>query len=83
MAAAAAAAAAATSASTPTNGNETLDPKQSTLVFLINVLHVYLFLRGFSFQHALIRNNTFINFQEIFLPTRLFGPINLNIFKKE
>ena len=57
--------------------------KICTLVFLINVLHVYLFLRGFSFQHALIRNNTFINFQEIFLPTRLFGPINLNIFEKE
>ena len=51
-------------------------------MFLINVLHVYLFLRGFSFQHALIRNNTFINFQEIDLPTCLFGPINLNILKK-
>ena len=32
-----------------------------TLEFLINVLHVYLYLRGFSFQHDLIRNNTFIN----------------------
>ena len=51
-------------------------------MFLINVLHVYLFFRGFSFQHALIRNNTFINFQEIFLQTHLFGPINLNIFEK-
>ena len=44
-----------------------------TLVFLINVLHVYLFLRYFSIQHALIRNNTFIYFQEIFLPTCLFS----------
>ena len=49
----------------------------STLVFLINVLHVYLFLREFSIQHALIRNNTFINFQEIILLTRSFKLINI------
>ena len=48
-----------------------------TLVFLINVLHVYLFLREFSIQHALIRNNTFISFQEIFPQTCWFSLISL------
>ena len=33
-----------------------------TLVFLINVLHVYLIVGSFSIHHALIRNITFIDF---------------------
>ena len=37
--------------------------KVCTLDFLINVLQAYSFLRTFSFQHALIQNNTFINFE--------------------
>ena len=41
----------------------------SILVFLINVLLVYLLLEVFSIQQALIRNNTFINFLGISLPT--------------
>ena len=36
-----------------------------TLLFLINVLHVYLILRSFSIHHTLIRNITFINFQYV------------------
>ena len=60
------------------NKEKIRETKIDKLVFLINVLHVYLFLREFSIQHALIRNNTFINFQEIFLPTRFFKPINKN-----
>ena len=50
-----------------------------TLVFLINVLHVYLSWRNYSNQHGLIRNNMFIKFQGKFLPTLLFGTI---IFRK-
>ena len=42
-----------------------------TLEFLINVQHVYLIFIDFSFLHALIRNYTFINFDDLFLPTLL------------
>ena len=33
-----------------------------TLDYLINVLHAYLILSSFSYQHALIQYNMFINF---------------------
>ena len=49
-------------------------PNIPTLDFLISVLHAYLFLGVFSFQHALIRDYMFINFWDFFLPTRLFKP---------
>ena len=42
---------------------------EGTLESLINVLHAYLFLRDFSFQHALIQTNTFTNFWKNFLQT--------------
>ena len=35
-----------------------------TLEFLINVQHVYFILSDFSLLHALIRNCTFIDFQD-------------------
>ena len=44
---------------------------QITLVFLINVLHVYLIMGSFSIHHALIRNITFIDFQYFFFLTCL------------
>ena len=43
-----------------------------TLEFLINMQHVYSILTVFSFLHALIRNYTFINFQEIFRANEIF-----------
>ena len=48
-----------------------------TLVFLINVLHVYQFLATFSIQHALIRNNMFIKYWTFFLLARLFRTYSL------
>ena len=51
---------------------KSLDLFECTLQFLINMLHVYLFSISLPLQHALIRNNTFINFQEFLLPTYLF-----------
>ena len=45
----------------------------ATLEFLINVQHVYLIFTDLSFLHALIRNYMFINFDDLFLPTLLFG----------
>ena len=52
-------------------------------MFLINVQHTYLFWKKFSFQHGLIRSNTFIRFQDIFVPTLLLGTkrfLNFNIW---
>ena len=41
----------------------------STLVFLINMLHIYSILTGFSIHHTLIRNITFIDFEYFFVVT--------------
>ena len=55
------------------------DPGNSggTLEIQINVLHVYLFFRVFSDQHALIETNKFIQIQGKYRPMRLLQPTQI------
>ena len=54
-------------------GEMLTNANKGTLEFLINVQHVYLIFIDFSFLNSLIRNYKFINFDDLFLPTLLFG----------